>query len=217
MSRNSGDALAGAFLGGLVGLAIGAFGRKADWEKFSAQCEERANHATFSRVKVPFAAYEASQLVRSAFSESYAAYFFGLPNSSITMSIRALEICLKTKYRQVEGKGFQGRLIDLIEWAEKKLKLQRSDVAQSLRMLRNEIIHEDKIVDDVEALETLRHASEVMCEAFPFRGMNHPTYCPQCKMVRGIYPLTSDKAYIGYSLNLQCNACGTVFLFRVNP
>jgi hypothetical protein len=62
--------------------------------------------------------------------------------------VSALESCLKTKYKEIETKQFQGRLIDLIGWVENRLKLQGSNVAQALRMLRNEIIHEDKIIDD---------------------------------------------------------------------
>jgi len=54
------------------------------------------------------------------------------------------------------------------------VRLQKSNVAQALRTLRNEIIHEDKIVDDSRALETLKHTSEVMCGAFPFSLVNHP-------------------------------------------
>jgi len=217
MSGSSEDALAGAFFGGLVGLLIGAFGRKPEWENFAKQCEVRINHANFFKIRIPFGAYHAKQITRSSFAEAYAAYIFGLPNSSVAMSVKALEGCLKSKYKQVEGKDTQNKLIELIEWAESKLQLQRSNVAQAIRMLRNEVVHEDKIVEDSRAFETLKHTSEVMCEVFPYTLVNYPTFCPQCNRVTGSYPLAFDNAYIGYSLNLQCNVCRTVFPVRTNP
>lgn len=204
-------------MGGIVGLLIGVIDRKPEWERFGAECDERFKLANFFVIKVPFGAYSADRICRSSFGEAYTAYIFGLPNSSVSMSVKAIESCLKAKFKHIEGKESQSKLIGLIEWAGDKLQLQKGNVAQALRMLRNEIIHEEKMVSHSAALETLKHASEVMCEVFPFTSVSYPTFCPQCKRITGYYPLAFGNANIGYSVNLQCNTCHIVFPVSVNP
>lgn len=206
------------FFGGLLGFLLGVAGRRPEWEKFAETCDNRLWHMTYFRVIIPYGAYSIGEVVKHSFGESYYAYLFGLPNSSVALSAKMLENALKEKYGEVEkteptGLGLAG----LLGWAEKKLNLSKGPVGHAIRLLRNELMHEERVVQETEALETLKHASLVLNELYPYPNVSFSVPCPTCGAARELITLKMEEAYIGYVRQMFCSPCQRAFTFTLTP
>ena len=206
------------FFGGLLGFFLGVVGRRPEWEKFAETCDNRFSHITYFRVIIPYGAYSIGEIVKHSFGESYYAYFFGLPNSSVALSAKMLENALKARYHEVEKAEPAGlKLAGLLDWAGKNLNLSSGSVGHAIRLLRNELMHEERVVQETEALETLKHVSLVLNELYPYSNVSFPALCPTCGVARELVTLKMAEAYIGYVKQISCTACQRAFTFRLTP
>ena len=106
----------GFFFGGLLGLILGSWGRRPDWEMFAKTCDDRLSHVTFFKGVIPYGAYSVGEVVKHSFGESFYAYLFGLPNSSVSLSAKTLENALRATHRLAEKReGEDLRLARLLD------------------------------------------------------------------------------------------------------
>ena len=203
------------FLGGLLGFFLGRGRRETEWEPFIEKYDERSGQVSYFKVTIPYGAYKKSDTAKLAFAEAYYAYAFGLPNSAISMAIKALENCLKVKYSEEEGKKPALKLVDLIDWSKEKLSLTKGEVGHAIRLLRNEVMHEERTIEETEALQTIKHVSLLLNELYPFKYVK---VSPQCRYCRNELSVTIGKndAYIGYTTLVACGNCRRNQPFTLN-
>jgi hypothetical protein len=89
---------------------------------------------------------------------------FGLPDASLPMAFRCLEIGLKQHYEIVEKKKPSLNAFELIDWSEKKLG-KKVEIAQGIRILRN-LAHEEKTITEQDNLEAIRHITNIIEPCF---------------------------------------------------
>ncbi|MCJ7768417.1 hypothetical protein MUP79_08505 [Candidatus Bathyarchaeota archaeon] len=74
-----------------------------------------------------------------------------------------MENALRAAYRLAEKRrGEDLGLAGLLDWAEKRFNLSKGEVGHAIWLLRNELMHEDRLVNDPEALQALKHVSLVL-------------------------------------------------------
>ena len=125
-----------------------------------------------------------------------------MPNSSVVMSLKTLELGLKCKL----GKK-NARLFDLIN--ELKEEEQYKDLAHGFRILRNLIMHEKAECREQDALEALRHVSEILNRLFPFEEVYYTMTCNSCKTSYKIKVKIND-FFLGNIIRTQCPKCRIV-------
>ena len=108
------------------------------------------------------------------------------------------------------------RLVELIEWAKDKFNLSRGEVGDAVRLLRNEVLHEERIVKEPEALQTIKHVSLILNELYPFSTVQILPPCPSCNTQK-LVNINGSDAYVGNTLQTSCNRCRRVFTFRFMP
>lgn len=147
------------------------------------------------------------------FQEAIRSYIYGLPNASQPTSIRCLEIAIKEKYRQEEGKEPSDNLKNLIEWAGNHLG-ESTEIQQGLRLMRN-YIHENTIVKEVDALESIRHTAEFLNKLYP-PPEDEIRYESRCLHCDHIFPTkrTKEECIIGRQSEEVCPECENINIFR---
>jgi hypothetical protein len=79
---------------------------------------------------------------RRIYAEGIYAFLSGLPDASLQMTFRCLEIGLKRYYEDIEGKKPSLKACELIDWSEKKLG-SKKELVHGFRILRN-LTHEER-------------------------------------------------------------------------
>lgn len=100
-------------------------------------------------------------IISQGVAEAISAYLFGLNRAASAMSVRVVELSLKERYKDIEGrdpKTKQGRylgLYQLIDWALKKGLLSKDDtiIAHDINQIRGYIIHDES--DEMKETDTL--------------------------------------------------------------
>jgi len=210
MGKDS-DFITGSLLGGIFGWLLGS-SRFKEWEDFIKNFEKRLNHLAYFKVIIPIGLYPK---IRNFYREGVLSYLFGLPNSSVPMLIKSLEIGVKEKYKKEEKKDppKNWNLYNLIEWCEQYLG-RKKELAHGFRILRN-IIHEEKSLKEQDALECIRHTSEILVELFPFSTCKWGIECTCRNDIEVL--IEREKAYIGNVLTVTCNRCKSQISFTVMP
>ena len=94
-------------------------------------------------------------------------------------------------------------LYQLIEWAEAFLK-KRKDIAHGFRILRN-LIHEDKIVDEHDILEAVRHVSIILNTVFPLpEAVMLSVICDNCRENHS-YSISTLDYFLGNNMLFRCD------------
>jgi len=110
--------LFGTLLGGFFGYFLGY--NKQGWNEVIKKFEERITHLKYYKVIVPFGFFQKDSNAQIIYRESLNAHLLGLPNASLPLVIRVLELALKEKYKEVEKEvPSKWELFDLIDWSEK--------------------------------------------------------------------------------------------------
>jgi len=195
--------MADLLISGALGYLIGR-STFASWEDFINKYNDRMSHLSYSKTIVPVIFYKEIENTRTIYNEAVYAYLFGLPNASIPASFRCLELSLKKKYQEVEGKSPKMNAYELIEWSEKYLGNQK-ELAHGFRFLRN-LIHEEKVVEEQDALDALRHITKILNLLFPFETARPKGTCNFCKTPYD-YEISYDQCFLGNVIFIPCNHC----------
>jgi hypothetical protein len=210
MTQNRGEgnleALVGSFIAGYLGYQAGS--RKfAGWEPIIKNYETRMSHLAYNKAFRPVSFLATIPNAEIIYREAILAYLFGLPDASIPLSLRCLEIGLSNKYTRVTGQAppTRDKLFKLIEWGEDYLKGEKG-VAHGFRLLRN-LIHGERVMVEQDALEAIRHISIILNLLYP--PPNYTTvfyFCQNCGGQSKLDVLTQD-CYLGNVLNTTCAHC----------
>jgi len=196
------DPLEALFIGGL-GYLLGR-GQFAGWENMINAYNERLNHLQYFKVIKPAKVFEDAAELQSIHRQAVLSYLQGLPDASVAMSLRCLEVTLKQAKTKLEGQEAKENLSNLIDWAGNYLGAKK-DLAHGFRILRN-LIHERTLVKEQDALEAIRHTTEIINLMYPFNTVQMAHACPKCGM-SSTYQIRKDDYYIGNTLNVGCGSC----------
>jgi hypothetical protein len=199
MGEDLGTLLAGGILGYIIGRTP-----YQQWEGYINKYKERMGHLTYDRIVEPLIFYERIENSKKLYAEAIFAYLAGLPNASLPTTFRCLELCLKQHYEEVEKKKATLRAYELIEWSEKRLG-DRKELAHGFRFLRN-LIHEEKIVEEQDALEAIRHITKILNLVFPFSDAKLAGVCDFCKKPYNV-TIPAAWCYLGNTVPVQCSNC----------
>jgi len=141
-------------------------------------------------------------VISTFYKEAVQSYILGMPNSSVVMSLKTLELGLKCKLGKKDM-----RLFDLIKLLEEDRRYK--DMAHGFRILRNLIAHEKVECKEQDALEALRHVSEILNRLFPFEKAFYTVTCNICNK-RYEIEVKNDEFFLGNTIRTQCPKCRTV-------
>ncbi len=213
MSNKDTTLIAGAILGGLLGYSAGANKTKG-WDEFIKKYVERLNHIAYIEIIIPIGCFEKIKSSREVYREGVTAYLLGLPNASLPMILRFLEIGLKQKYSDVEGKTPPNKLVDLINWSEKYLK-DKTEIAHGFRILRN-LIHKDKLVKEQDIPEAIRHVSAMLNILHPFTCVKLSNFCSFCSKQSDV-TISRELYWVGNVMAIKCKHCKMVNNLQLIP
>lgn len=196
------EIIAGLLLTG-VGYALGRASYQ-QWEGYIQKHNERWGHLTYNQIIEPLVFFEQVENSKQIYAEAIFAYLAGLPNASLPTTFRCLEICLKLHYENVEGKKPSLSAYDLIEWCAERLK-EKKELAHGIRILRN-LIHGEKLIEEQDALEGIRHATKILNIVFPFQTANLTGACAFCGR-QYTHEISADQCYLGNTIPIQCDNC----------
>jgi len=203
--------IAAQSLGYLAGYDLGRSSMQ-HWEPVAEAYDQRLSQLRFFRVVRPFGHFVAVPESTVSYNEAVYAYLFGLPNASVPMSTRCLELGLTHCYESSSPGSTRPKLNGLIHWAENKLG-PRHHLAHSVRLLRN-LIHQKTPIPEPSALEALRHVSLLVDCLLPFQTAYIVQTCPFCGAVYS-YAVVRADYYLGSILTLSCGSCGKASLTQV--
>ena len=211
MSSDSDELIASVAVGGL-GFLVGK-AQYANWDPIIKEYNTRCVSLTFTKTIKPVGVFLVDEVLRNTYSEALTSFLYGLPNASIAMSLKFLEIVLKKKYTNSDKKEAKENLQQLIDHAENVIGV-KTETAHSFRMLRNLVIHGEILAKESDALEALRHISLIANSMYPYGLVNQDVVCPTCKR-RVKLPLESKENYFGNVFHVQCGGCNQNFPFSI--
>ncbi|MCS7366132.1 MAG: DUF4145 domain-containing protein [archaeon GB-1867-035] len=188
----------GSLFAGLIGYLISA-SKARGFEEIINNARERVHYLEYFKVVPPMILFEKDHLTETFYKEAVLAYILGPPNSSIITALRVLEKGLRLRLN--DEKSNLAQLIDEV----KELR-ELKDLAHGLRILRNQIVHRDKESDDRDALEVLRHVSEVLNHLYPFDEVIHTITCSICKN-KYEHSIKAEEAYLCNIIKTKCKKC----------
>jgi len=187
--------------GGLLGYIRG-ISELRGFEELIKKARERINHLAYFKVVPPLAMFQTCNISSTFYKEAIQAYLLGMPNSSVVMSLRTLELGLKCKSGKKDAE-LKDLINELIE------KSQYKDLAHGFRILRNLVVHEEAECKEQDALEALRYISEILNRLFPFKGAYYTITCSSCGTSYKIQVDVND-FFLGNIIRTRCPECGTV-------
>ncbi|VVB75610.1 Uncharacterised protein [Candidatus Tiddalikarchaeum anstoanum] len=206
------DILANLLLGGLGGYSLSK-ANYAGWESFIKVAEERLSHLIYFKVIIPVGLFVKIPLSKQWYAEGFRSYIFGLPNASLPMLFKSMEMALKEKYSEVENKK-PDKLSNgqLITWAEQFLK-ENTEIAQGLRILRNILQHENSSIKEQQSIDAIRYISEMLNLLYPYDEAKLNFTCLHCGKQNSA-DLKSKDNFLGNTFNIVCSNCRNNIQFR---
>jgi hypothetical protein len=193
-------------------LAVGYLGyvagtnKYSSWEPIINNFKDRLSHLAYFRALRPLIFINETSNSLQLLNEAILAYLFGLPNASVPLSIRCLEIGIKAKYEKHTQKKAPEKLFDLIEWSEIYLN-NKKEIAHGFRILRN-TIHGTALVTEQVALETIINVVQILNHLYVLDALTiHTiTLCKNCgAIIEANIPIHDN--YLGRVLTFNCNSC----------
>jgi len=209
----AGEGVFGALLGGLLGYGLGRAPFQA-WEGFINKFNERLGHLSYNHVIEPCEFYNKVENGKRIYAEGIFAFLSGLPDASLQMTFRCLEIGLKRYYENTEGKKPSLKAWELIDWSEKTLG-SKKELAHGFRILRN-LTHEEKTITEQDDLEAIRHVTEVLNLLFPFQIATITAYCGTCRRFNQMQVLP-EQLFLGNNIAVPCTVCRISTNYQVMP
>jgi len=232
----------GGVLGGVAGYALGNT-QTPKQHPLIAGADKKFEIIKAMKVVIPFRLFRAVPSAKSIYKQAVKCYLFGLPDASVPMSVRVMEIALRKRYAELEKHPKEKiDLFELIDWAAGIPKNDRSptrartpippqrpvftfeteasentsglignadalpsyfplikkDTADWLRHARNKL-HSEELVEDADAIEILRHSSDLVSQLYPITIPIPNAFrwtCLTCGQAKG-YEITKELAYVG--------------------
>jgi len=206
-------AIGGAIIGGLLGYGLGRAQFQA-WEGFINKFNERLGHLSYNHVIEPCEFYDKVENGRKIYAEAVYSFLYGLPDASLQMTFRCLEIGLKRYYENTEGKKCSLKAWELIDWSEKKSG-DKKELAHGFRILRN-LTHEEKTITEQDSLEAIRHVTQILNIFFPFPTATITVNCGLCRTPSQMSVLP-DQLFLGNNIAVPCASCKTSTNYQVMP
>ncbi len=192
------------------------FGKGIGISEVQKQFNRRLDTIKEFNVTLPQFYFRKNQKMQIVYREGLLAYLYGLPNASVPMLMKTLEIGLKNKYKEIERKDKKLTLENLIDWGEIHYKKDKQ-LVHTFRHLRN-VLHEDELLKDDNGFDTIRFISSVLNSLYPFYTIEIGITChnQQCTATR-LYEFTSNMCFIGNKIQLACLNCGKTFEYAMFP
>jgi len=203
MAASQPELIAAQSLGWLAGYDLGR-SEMRHWEPVAQAYNQRLSQLVYGQTVRPFGLFVAVPGSEVSYNEAVCSYLFGLPNASVPLSARSLEVGLAHAYALSNPGRACPDLNDLIQWAQNLLG-PRHQLAHSVRLLRN-LIHQTTPVAEISALEAIRHVSLLVDCFLPFQTAYVVRACPLCRMNNG-YTIPRTNYVLGYVLPLLCGSC----------
>lgn len=129
---------------------------------------ERAEKLKSIRVILPTTALSMTQTGHAIYNEAIVSYLSGAPNGAFDNIMKVLEITLRKKYEEINGKPTPTSmdLNKLIDQAEKSLGGTKG-IAHQFRKERKEI-HFDKTTSEPYTLSAIFHISNMLNILYPY-------------------------------------------------
>jgi hypothetical protein len=207
------DALIALLLSGGIGYALGRAPFQ-QWETYINNYNDRLGRLAYDRVVEPLEFYQKIQNSQKLYAEAIFAYLVGLEDASLPVTMRCLELGLKEHFRQVENAEPSMTSYRLIEWAEKSIG-NKKELAHGFRILRN-LIHEEKVIEEQDALEAIRHVTMILNNIFPFSNAIISGACNFCNTTYNL-SIPLDQCYLGNTIVVQCNKCRRSINHNIMP
>ena len=202
-------------MAGFLGYQTAKERNISPWVQVNTQADSRIALISQANIVKPVEFLRASGAnTVHLYQEAVWAFVYGLHNSSVSTSLRCLEIGLRIKYEETNDNKVPTRLIDLIEWAEPYLKSKR-DIAHGFRILRN-LVHTDTLVEQQDALEALRHVSKLLNVLYPAVVSSITQMCGTCGQTEA-YSIWQTSCSLFQYINLTCSSCQQPMSVRVFP
>lgn len=80
----------------------------------------------------------------------------------------------------------------------------------------HEVLHEERIVEEPESVQTTKHVSLILDQLYPFPFVQTFPRCPFCNN-RSLLNIRETNAYVGYALQTTCGTCSRIFNFQLMP
>ena len=202
-----------AFLSGIIGYGLGRAPFQ-QWEAYINMYNDRLGRLAYDRVVEPLDFYQKVKNAQKLYAEAIFAYLVGLEDASLPVTMRCLELGLKEYYRQVEKTEPSLTLFRLTEWVEKSIG-NKKELAHGFRILRN-LIHEEKVIEEQDALEAIRHVTTILNDIFPFPEAIIYGACNFCNTSYNI-SIPLDQCYLGNTIVVQCNNCRRSINHNIMP
>jgi RNase P subunit RPR2 len=188
-------------IGGLLGYGI-AISKYTEWEPLIKNFKDRLNHLSYLKIVIPYKFFQINENCKQIYVEGLNAYLYGLPNASLPLILRCLEVGLKNKYSETkELKNFN--LNNLINLAEGRLK-DKKEIAHGFRILRN-LIHSEKLVTEQDVLEAIRHISNILNLIYKLPEYTElEVFCKNCN-TKHHYRIETSQYYIGNNMLFGCD------------
>jgi hypothetical protein len=174
----------------------------AEWKSLIQDFPKRFDALLYAKTPIPLRFLQVRNEYRILFAEGVTAQVCGLPNASLQLVMRCLELAIKWKYLEIEGTKPDMRFAQLIDWAERIIGSGK-ETAHDFRRIRN-YTHSTDLVKEQDSLEAIRHVSHLLNAIFP---LDDPTTIEvRCRICHDVHHYDWEKGglLIGNKLNLIC-------------
>jgi len=212
MGRQEDNNLIGLlFVAGLSYLA--GTSKLQSWQRFVDQFNERLRSMKYAKIIIPIEYLKTNNNARVIYHEAVLSHLFGLPNASVPIIVRLLELALRSIYAKDEAGKHKPSLNELIQLAEKELA-EKADIAHGFRLLRNRI-HGDTVITEQDSLETLRHVSILVNQVYPWHVYRINKISPCGHGVS--LSINYEDFFVGNSIPFVCSICRNQYNETVIP
>ena len=176
---------------------------------------DRRKQLTRLNLVISVAFFETNATYKHIYVEAIRAYLYGVPNASVSLVSKCLEVALRNKLLTngasvvitIKGKKVKLSDVDLYGLIESdegsSLLRDRKEEATYLRQLRNHI-HDARVVNDVYALQAISHMQDIILTLYPNPQVVYVRYtCSYCRQ-QHIYTLDASNYYPGASHTFKC-------------
>lgn len=186
-----------------------------DWKPVEEEYNRRWNLLNDLGVSPPTASIPDTTC--NCIREATSAYLFGLDRAACAMSVRAVEICIKNRYREIEEKdpktkkGTYLGLHQLINWALDKGILSKEDIiiAHDINQIRSYVIHDEpNEMKETDTLYLLESSFRIIEKRIYPQADFECMFCP--KVFSFVVPtrkVVEDAIAHGNKLKLTCPFC----------
>jgi len=176
------------------------------WDDVRKSYDVRLDALRYFRIVRPHGLFKAIEEAAEVHNQAVSAYVFGLPDASVAMTLRCLEVGLGHRYEEVEKTGAPDDLFSLIDWSEQYLG-KKKEIAHGFRLLRN-LIHGETLIKEQDAIEAIRHTTDILNILYPFETVSVDFPCNLCSATNSVQ-IAKEQCFLGNRLEVTrlCSNC----------